>query len=105
MDGVLGLCTIRAYSCSKIWVMERSAHRLNVTLDQEHAARLARLAERTHVQEGTLARSLLSMAIEDADPDARSLVAVLDGIPGAYERAQLGLERARSGETIPLDEL
>jgi hypothetical protein len=85
--------------------MERSAHRLNVTLDQEHAARLARLAERTHVQEGTLARSLLSMAIEDADPDARSLVAVLDGIPGAYERAQLGLERARSGETIPLDEL
>jgi hypothetical protein len=48
---------------------------------------------------------VLSMAIEDADPDARSLVAVLDGIPGAYERAQLGLERARAGETIPLDAL
>jgi hypothetical protein len=85
--------------------IERAAHRLNLTLDEEHAARLARLAERTHVQEGTLARSLLSMAIEEADPDARSIVAILDGIPGAYERAQLGLERARSGETIALDDL
>lgn len=38
-------------------------HRLGVTLDQEHAVRLARLAKRTHVQEGTPARSLLSVAI------------------------------------------
>ena len=85
--------------------MERSGHRLNVTLDPEHAARLARLAERTHVQEGTLARSLLSTAIEDADPDARNIVEVLDGIPGAYERAMQSLDRARRGETISLDEL
>lgn len=85
--------------------MEQSGHRLNVTLDPEHAARLARLAERTHVQEGTLARSLLAMAIEDADPDTRNIVAVLDGIPGAYEHAIQNLERARAGETIPLDEL
>jgi hypothetical protein len=85
--------------------MERAAHRLNVTLDSEHAARLARLAERTHVQEGTLARSLLSVAIEEADPDARNIAALLDGIPGAYERAELGLARARAGETVSLDEL
>ena len=85
--------------------MESAAHRLNVTLDAEHAARLARLAERTHVQEGTLARSLLSTAIEEADPDARNVAALLDGIPGAYERAQLGLQRARAGESISLDEL
>lgn len=85
--------------------MERTAHRLNVTLDEEHAARLAQLAERTHVQEGTLARSLLSMAIEEADPDARSIVAVLDGIPGAYKRAQLGLRRAHSGDAIALEDL
>jgi hypothetical protein len=85
--------------------MERAGTRLNVTLDPEHAARLARLAERTHVQEGTLARSLLSSAIEEADPDARNVAAVLDGIPGAFARAQLGMERARSGETISLDEL
>ena len=85
--------------------METPGHRLNVTLDPEHAARLARLAERTHVQEGTLARSLLSAAIEEADPEARSIVAVLDGIPGAYEHALQSLERARAGETIALDEL
>lgn len=85
--------------------MSSSGQRLNVTLDSEHAARLARLAERMHVQEGTLARSLLSTAIEEADPDARSIAALLDGIPGAYEDAQLGLEQAREGRTIPLDEL
>ena len=97
--------TVRAVPCSILCRMERSGYRLNVTLDPEHAARLARLAERTHVQEGTLARSLLSTAIEDADPDARNIVEVLDGIPGAYERAMQSLDRARRGETISLDEL
>jgi hypothetical protein len=85
--------------------MEGSAHRLNVTLDPEHAARLARLAERTHVQEGTLARSLLSTAIEEADPDARNIATLLDGISGAHERALLGMRLARDGQTIPLDDL
>ncbi|MGH3006191.1 MAG: hypothetical protein ACRDNI_12145 [Gaiellaceae bacterium] len=85
--------------------MERGSHRLNVTLDGEYAEKLARLAERTHTQEGTLARSLLSNALDEADPDARHIVEVLDGLPGAYERAQLGLEQARSGRTLPLDEL
>jgi hypothetical protein len=85
--------------------VEVAAHRLNVTLDSEHAARLTRLAERTHVQEGTLARSLLSMALEEADPDVRNVVALLDGIPGAYEQAQLGLKQAGEGRTIPLEEL
>jgi hypothetical protein len=32
-------------------------------------------------------------------------VALLDGIPTAYERAQLGLQQAKSGETVPLSEL
>ena len=36
---------------------ERST-RLNVTLDAQYAEKLSRLAERTHAQEGTLARSL-----------------------------------------------
>ena len=97
--------TFRAVPCSILGRMERSGYRLNVTLDPEHAARLARLAERTHVQEGTLARSLLSTAIDEADPDARNVVEILDGIPGAYEHARRSLDRARAGETIPLDEL
>ena len=79
--------------------------RLNITLDDEYAAKLARLAERTHVQPGTIARSLLSTALDEADADARNVVDLLDGIPGAYERAALGREQALAGDTIPLDEL
>ncbi|MBA3690864.1 MAG: hypothetical protein H0W82_05570 [Actinobacteria bacterium] len=79
--------------------------RLNVTLDDEHAAKLARIAERTHLQEGTLARSLLSQAIDEADVDPRDVVRVLDGIAGAFERAELGRRQAESGDTTPLDEL
>lgn len=45
--------------------MAASAKPINVTLDDEHAAKLARLAERTHVQEGTLARSLLSTPLDE----------------------------------------
>lgn len=85
--------------------MATAARRLNVTLDSESAERLARLAERMHIQEGTLARSLLSTAIEEADPDARTIAALLNGIPGALEHAQLGLQQAREGKTVPLDEL
>jgi predicted transcriptional regulator len=85
--------------------MGRSGNRLNVTLDDEYAAKLTRLAERTHVQEGTLARSLLSHAIDEADVDASNVVRILEGISGAFERAQLGLEQARSRRTTALDEL
>jgi hypothetical protein len=79
--------------------------RINVSLDEEYAAKLSRLAERMHVQEGTLAKSLLSSALDDADPDAAHIVALLDAIPGAYERAQEGIAQARRGEGIPLDRL
>ena len=44
--------------------------RLNVTLDAQYAEKLSRLAERTHTQEGTLARSLLSQALDEVS-DAR----------------------------------
>jgi hypothetical protein len=82
-------------------VMER----LNITLDDEQAEKLARLAERMYVQPGTVARSLLSSALDDADPDARNVVELLEGIPGSYERAQLGLSQAKTGETIALNDL
>lgn len=81
------------------------SRRLNITLDEEQAAKLARLAERVHVNEGTLARSLLSTALDEADPDPENVVAVLDGIDGALERAELGRRQAASGDTTPLDEL
>jgi hypothetical protein len=85
--------------------MAANPRRINVTLDEDHAAKLARLAQRTHVQEGTLARSLLSTALDDADPDASRITEILDAIPGAWERTQEGLAQAKRGEGISLDEL
>lgn len=85
--------------------VERAAQRLNITLDGERAAKLSRLAARVHVNEGTLARSLLSSALDDSDPDPANVAALLDGIDGAFERAQLGLRQAATGETVPLGEL
>jgi predicted transcriptional regulator len=79
--------------------------RVNVTLDDEEAAKLVRLAERMHVQPGTVARSLLAHALDEADPDPRNVVELLDGIPEAYERAQLGLRQARAGQTTSIDQL
>jgi len=75
--------------------------RLNVTLGPEQAAKLRLLAERTHVQEGTLARSLLASALDQADPDPAQITALLDNTPGAFER----LQASRGAATIPLDDL
>ena len=85
--------------------MAQNAHRVNVTLDSVNALKLQRLAERTHTNEGTLARSLLSSALDEADPDPRNIADLLDGIPGALDRAQLGAAQARAGLGTPLDEL
>lgn len=76
-----------------------------MTLDLLHAAKLAQMAERTHVNKGTLARFLLTQAIDEADPDVRQVVALLDGLPEAFEQARKGLDDARTGRTVRLDEL
>lgn len=79
--------------------------RINVSLDEEHAARLSQLAERLHVQEGTVARSLLSQALDEVDPEPRRIADLLDRIPGARERIAAGLADVEAGRTIPLDQL
>jgi hypothetical protein len=81
------------------------SRRLNVTLDGEHAAKLSLMAERAQVPDGTLARSLLSAAIDAAPPEPRDVMEILDGIPGAWDRIALGIEQARQGQTIELDDL
>ena len=43
--------------------------------------------------------------LDEADPDPRHAAALLDGLPGAFERAQQGLEDAKAGRTISLDDL
>jgi hypothetical protein len=83
----------------------RGQSRINVSLEPEYAEKLAILAERAHLQAGTLARSLLSRAIDEADVDAQTVVEILDGIPGAFERAERGIEEVRQGRGIPLDQL
>jgi hypothetical protein len=40
--------------------MKTPSNRVNVILDEEHALKLGRLAERTHTNAGTIARSLLA---------------------------------------------
>ncbi len=79
--------------------------RLNITVDDEQYERLAGLAERMHLQPGTLARSLLLSALDEAALDAENVIRLLDGLPDAYERAELGRRQAESGETISLDDL
>jgi hypothetical protein len=85
--------------------MTSKSSRVNVLLDEEHAVKLSRLAARTYVNPGTLARSLLSMALDQADPDPATVTALLDAIPNAFDRAQQGLREAQSGQGIPLEEL
>ncbi|HEX5466309.1 MAG TPA: hypothetical protein VFW92_06505 [Candidatus Limnocylindrales bacterium] len=79
--------------------------RVNVTLDEERAIKLRRLAERVHTNPGTIARSLLSSALDEADPDPRTITELLDGIDGAWEDARAGAAEADAGMGTPLDRL
>jgi len=82
-----------------------AGQRVNIVLDEERALKLRRLAERTHTNPGTVARSLLSTALDEADPDPRTIADLLDRIPGAWEDAMAGSAEIRAGKGIPLDEL
>lgn len=84
--------------------MNSDGRRINVSLGSEHARKLERLAARTHVNEGTLARSLLAQAIDETDIDAENIVALLDSIPGAFEQAAKAQADYEEGRTISLDE-
>lgn len=84
---------------------DHRSRRVNILLGEEQAAKLYGLADRTHVNAGTLARSLLSSALDQADPDPATITALLDAVPGAFERAQQGLEDVRAGRVVALDDL
>lgn len=79
--------------------------RLNLTLEAQYAEKLARLAERAHVPEGTLARSLLSSALDQADPDPGSVTEILEGIPGLGDRVETAERQVESGDYVDLSEL
>jgi predicted transcriptional regulator len=82
-----------------------AGQRVNIVLDDERALKLRRLAERTHTNAGTIARSLLSTALDEADPDPRTITDILDRIPGAWEDVQAGLEDIKAGRFTPLEDL
>ncbi len=84
---------------------EQRPNRVNVLLDDEHAAKLYGIANRTYMNAGTLARSLLSTALDQVDPDLDTIADLLDAIPGAYERAEQGLADVRAGRVVSLDDL
>lgn len=79
--------------------------RYNVVLDDEHAARLNEIASRLYVQPGTVARSILSTALDQIDPEAATMTALLDSIPGAWERTLEGVVDAKAGRVLPLEQL
>jgi hypothetical protein len=79
------------------------AHQIRLDLDDESAARFAALAERAHAEQDDLAVTLLSEALAELEP--ADAVSVLDRVPGAWERMQLGREQAARGETVGRDEM
>jgi antitoxin (DNA-binding transcriptional repressor) of toxin-antitoxin stability system len=83
--------------------MEAAAKQINVRLDKEHTRKLAELAAERHVEEVELAGEVLAGALDDFGIDGARMTEILDGIPGAWERTQEGLEQARRGEGVPLD--
>ena len=85
--------------------MRKTSSRVSVMLEDEYAAKLRRLAEQAHVSPGTLARSLLSRALDEAEPSAANVTALLDSIDGAFEQAQAGAADLRAGRYVPLDDI
>ncbi len=79
--------------------------RFNVVLDEEHAAKLYLMAERLYLQPGALARSLLSSALDTAEPEPKRITEILDGIPGAWEAIQAGEADYAAGRHMPLEDL
>lgn len=84
---------------------ESDGMRVNISLDARHAAMLSALAERMHVNEGTLAKSLLSTALEESNPDARFITELLDGIDGTFARATAATERIDRGDFVELKDI
>lgn len=81
-----------------------AAGRINVALDAEHSDRLADLAARTGSSEEPLAETLLAGALDGATPNPAHITALLDGIPGALERAREASRQGTDG-AISLDKL
>jgi len=81
------------------------SRRLTIDIEDDDGVELDRLAEGQRTDAEAFARSLLTQLLRAQRYDSRTATELLDGIPGAFEAAQLGREQGRRGETIPLAEL
>lgn len=84
---------------------DQRSTRLNLQLDDEHAIKLARVAERLYLQPGTVGRSLLYTILDQIEPEAVTITSLLDAIPGAWEQAQKGVADAAAGRVVDLADL
>jgi hypothetical protein len=81
------------------------SRRLTIDIEDDDGVELDRLAEGQRTDPEAFAGSLLTELLRAQRYDSRTATELLDGIPGAFEAAQLGREQGRRGETIPLAEL
>jgi len=75
--------------------------RLNLTLPDAYVAVLEHLAAKSHIEPGSLARSLLCARLDEIG--VRDVFDILDLVPGAYEQVRRGEEELDAGHGIPLD--
>ena len=86
------------------------SHRLTIELDEQEQATLARAAGcdptgYDPVDAEALARAIIVDFLRGYENDPRELAAMLDRIPGAWERAQEGNGQIDAGQGIPLARL
>lgn len=81
------------------------SRRLTIDIEDDDGAELDRLAQGQRTDAEVFARSLLTQFLRAQRYSSRTATELLDGIPGAFDAAQLGREQGRRGETIPLAEL
>jgi len=66
---------------------------------------LERAPQWSEAQAEVALRAVEREEVDLSSLDGEQLTKVLDSIPGSRERAQEGLEQARRGEGVPLDDL
>jgi hypothetical protein len=81
------------------------SRRLTIDLDDDDGAELDRLAEGQRTDAEGFARGLLIELLRNQGHDSRTATEVLDGIPGAWERAQEGRAQINAGRGVSLQDL
>jgi len=81
------------------------SRRLTIDLEDDDGAELDRLAEGQRTDAEGFARGLLIELLRNQRYDSRTATEVLDGIPGAWERAQEGRAQIAAGRGVSLQDL